>query len=302
MRTIYMDRLDRMQLFTRIVERGSFTAAAADFGLSRSSTTEAIKRLEADLGVRLLNRTTRHLTTTLEGQAFYVRCTSILADIEEAEASFRDAQPHGLLRVDAHPLLTRTFLLPKLSEFLARYPKLDLQLGQGDRLVDLVREGVDCVIRAGQIADSTLIVRRLASITEITCASPTYLERHGRPDTIDDLEGHFAVGFISSRTGTVLPLEFVVDGDIRRVTLAARVTVNNSDTMADLARYGFGLIQAPRYRLQHDLDTGALVEVLPRFRPPPIALSVLYPQNRQTSLRLRLFLDWITDLFQSGTI
>ncbi|MFK4810366.1 LysR family transcriptional regulator [Devosia sp. ZW T5_3] len=297
-----MDRLDRMQLFVRIVERGSFTAAAADFGLSRSSTTEAIKRLEADLGARLLNRTTRHLTTTLEGQAFYLRCKSILADVEEAEASFRDAQPHGLLRVDAHPLLTRTFLLPKLSEFLTRYPKLDLQLGQGDRLVDLVREGVDCVIRAGQIADSTLIVRRLASITEITCASPTYLERHGHPDTIDDLQAHSAVGFISSRTGTVLPLEFVLDGDIRQVTLAARVTVNNSDTMADLARYGFGLIQAPRYRLQHDLDTGVLVEVLPRFRPPPIAISALYPQSQQTSLRLRLFLDWITEIFQPGTL
>ena len=297
-----MDRLDRMQLYVRIVERGSFTAAAADFGLARSSTTEAIKRLEADLGVRLLNRTTRHVTTTLDGQAFYLRCKSILAEIEEAESSFRDAQPQGLLRIDAHPLLTRTFLLPKLSEFLGRYPKLDLQLGQGDRLVDLVREGVDCVIRAGEIADSTLIVRRLASIIEITCASPAYLDQIGYPETTNDLQAHLAVGFISSRTGMVMPLEFVVDGDIQQVTLPARVTVNNSDTMADLARHGFGLIQAPRYRLQRDLDTGVLVEVLPRFRPPPIGLSALYPQNRQTSMRLRVFLDWIAELFQPGTL
>ena len=147
-----MDRLDRMQLFLRVVERRSFSAAAADLGLGRSTATEAIKQLEADLGARLLERTTRHVTPTLEGQVHYERCLAILSDIDEAENAFRDGKPRGILRIDAHPLLTRTFLLPHLPEFLARYPGLDLHIGQGDRLVDLVREGVDCALRAGELA------------------------------------------------------------------------------------------------------------------------------------------------------
>jgi len=291
-----------MQLFVRVLERGSFAGAALDLGMARSTATEAIKSLERDLGVRLLERTTRHLAATLDGEAFYARCLAILAEVDEAETAFRDAQPRGLLRVDAHPLLTRTFLLPQLSAFLGRYPALDLHLGQGDRLVDLVREGVDCVIRAGEVTDSTLIMRRLASITEITCASPAYLSDRGRPESIDQLAGHQAIGFVSSRTGQIMPLEFVVDGKLRSIVLPARVTVNNSDTMAELARQGFGLIQAPRYRLQDDLNAGSLVEILPDCRPPPIPLAALYPQNRQRTLRLRVFLDWITEIFDKADV
>lgn len=292
-----MDRLARMQLFTRIVERRSFAAASVDLGLARSTATEAIKQLERDIGVRLLERTTRHVTPTLDGEAFYQRCTAILADVDDAENVFRDATVRGLLRIDAHPLLTQTFLLPHLDAFLARHPLLELQIGQGDRLVDLVREGVDCAIRAGEPEDSGLILRRLGVIEEITCASPAYLQRHGVPRSPDDLDGHAAVGFISSRTGQALPLEFVVDGETRFVSLPSRVSVNNSDTMADLARRGYGLIQAPRYRFHSDLAAGLLVEVLPDHPPPPTPLSALYPQNRQLSPRVRVFLDWVAAIF-----
>ena len=297
-----MDRLDRMQLFTRVVERRSFAAAASDLGLARSTVTEAIKQLEGDLGVRLLERTTRHVMPTLDGRAFYQRCLAILAEVDEAENIFRDAQPRGLLRIDAHGFLSRTFLLPRLDEFLRRYPLLDLQIGQGDRLVDLVREGVDCVIRAGEIDDSGLIMRRLGTITEITCASPGYIEGYGMPPSPDRLDGHIAVGFISSRTGHVMPLEFLVGDAVRYVTLPCRLTVNNSDTMVDLARRGFGLIQAPRYRLQQDIDDGSLVEVLADFPPTPTPLSVLYPQNRQLSPRVRVFIDWIADIFAEAEL
>ncbi|KFG67882.1 LysR family transcriptional regulator [Microvirga sp. BSC39] len=297
-----MDRLDRMQLFVRVVERRSFAAAAADLTLARSTATEAIKQLEKDLGVRLLERTTRHVTPTLDGKAFYERCLAILAEVDEAENVFRDAQPRGLLRVDAHGLLTRTFLLPRLQEFLDRYPLLDLQLGQGDRLVDLVREGVDCVIRAGEVDDSGLIMRRLGIISEITCASPAYLERHGIPRSLSDLVGHTAVGFVSSRTGQVIPLEFMADSRVRYISLPCRITVNNSDTMAELARMGFGLIQAPRYRLKQDLDNGTLVEVLSDCPPTPTPLSALYPQNRHTAPRLRVFLDWIGGIFAEADL
>jgi DNA-binding transcriptional LysR family regulator len=297
-----MDRLDRMQLFVRVVDRRSFSAAAADMGLARSTATEAIKALEQDVGARLLNRTTRHVTPTLDGDAFYQRCVAILAEVDEAENVFRDAQPRGLLRIDAHPLLTQNFLLPHLNAFLDRHPLLDLQIGQGDRYVDLVREGVDCVIRAGEAADSGLIIRRLATITEVTCASPAYIERHGMPRSPAELEGHRAVGFISSRTGQIMPLEFESGGKIDYVSLPARVTVNNSDTMAELARLGLGLIQVPRYRLVEDLKAGRLVEVMPDHPPPPTALSALYPQNRHLAPRLRVFLDWAAGIFSRADI
>lgn len=297
-----MDRLDRMHLFTRVVDRRSFSAAASDLGLARSTATEAIKQLEAELGARLLERTTRVVRPTLDGQAYYQRCQQILTEFEEANSAFRNAEPQGLLRIDAHPLLTHTYLLPKLPEFLARNPKLDLHIGQGDRIVDLVREGVDCVLRAGSQPDSGLIMRHLTDIREVTCASPDYLARHGMPASPEQLDGHQCVGFVSSRTGTVMPLEFAVGGELRMVELPSRVTVNNSDTMAELARLGFGLIQAPRYRLKPDLDRGTLVEVLPDHPPSPTPLSALYPQNRQLSPRLRVFLDWVSGIFAAAEI
>jgi DNA-binding transcriptional LysR family regulator len=293
-----MDRFDSMRLFVRVVERRSFTAAAADLSLPRSTATEAIRRLEARLGSRLLVRTTRHVAPTHDGQDYYDRCVMILADVEDAEGVLRDAEPRGLLRVEAPGLLTRTFLLPGLLAFLHRYPKIELHFGQGDRLVDLVREGVDCAIRVGEPADSGMMLRRLGALQEVTVASPAYLERHGTPRSLDDLEGHEMVGFVSSRSGDVLPLEFTAEGAIREVALPSRVTADHSDTTADLARLGFGLIQAPRYRFAGDLAAGELVEVLAEYAPPPTPLSAVYPPNRQLAPRLRLFLDWAISSFR----
>ncbi|MCV3209297.1 LysR family transcriptional regulator [Mesorhizobium sp. YC-39] len=292
-----MDSLDRMRLLARVIERGSFTAAAADLGLSRSTATEAIKELETRLGVRLLERTTRHVTPTLDGQAYYQRCLAILADVEDAEAGFQSSQPQGLLRIDVHGFMARHFILPRLSEFLDRYPRIDLHIGDGDRLVDLVREGVDCVLRSGEQADSGMIARRVATLREVTCASPAYLEKHGMPATPDDLDGHLMIGFRSSRTGEVMPLEFTVGSELRHVTLPSRVTVNGSDTMAELARLGFGLVQAPHYRFAQDFARGTLVEVLSDFPPAPTPLSALYPQNRQLAPRVRVFIDWVIGIF-----
>lgn len=289
-----------MRLFVRIVERGSFTAAAADMALPRSTATEAIRRLEDDLGARLLDRTTRHVAPTLDGQEYYRRCLAILAELEEAESAFRGERPRGLLRIHAHGLMTRTFLLPYLPELLSRYPGIDLHLGQGDRLVDLVREGVDCVIRVGEPDDSGMILRRLGMIEEMTVASPGYLERHGTPKNPDELDGHTMVGFVSSRTGEVMPLEFTAGGRVRQVRLPSRITVDNSDTMAALARLGFGLIQAPRYRFVEDLKAGTLVEVLCEHPPTPTPLSALYPQKQHMAPRLRVFLDWASDLFRTA--
>lgn len=292
-----MDRLDSMRLFARVVERRSFTAAAADLGIPRSTATAVMQRLEERLGVRLVHRTTRLVMPTPEGEAYHERCVAILGEVEEAEGAFRGAQPSGLLRVDAPGLLTRTFLLPHLPRFLDRYPKIRLDLGQRDRLVDLVREGVDCVLRVGAPTETGLIMRRLGAIEEITCASPEYLEKHGMPKTPDDLAGHTAIGFVSSRTHEVMSFEFAVAGEVKLVKVETRLTVNHSDTAADLARLGLGLIQAPRYRFHQDLADGALVEVLARYRPPATPLLAMYPQSRQLSPRVRAFVDWAAAIF-----
>lgn len=297
-----MDRLDAMRLFVRVIDRRSFTAAAADLAIPRSTATESIRRLEHDLGSRLLERTTRHVAPTQDGEAYYERCLSILADIDEAESALRGGVPAGVLRIDAHGSLTRAFLLPRLPEFLDAYPQILLQLGQGDRLVDLVREGVDCVIRAGEPDDSGMIMRKLPSIPELTCASPRYLERHGVPVSPDDLESHQMVGFMSSRTGRVMPLEFVTAEGIREIILPCRVTANDAVTMHHLARLGYGIIQAPRYRFRDDLARGALVEVLPDYPPPPLPLAAFYAQNRQLSPRVRVFLDWVTGVFGTADL
>lgn len=296
-----MDKLDTMRLFTRIVERRSFVAAAADLRMPRSSATEAIKQLEARLKVRLLQRTTRVLSPTLDGEAYYERCVRILAEIDEADNAFCDALPGGLLRIDVHGGMARRLLLPQLPAFLERYPDLRLHIGEGDRWVDLVREGVDCVVRVGEPADSGMIIRRLGEIREATAASAAYLARHGVPQTPDDLDGHVVIGFLSSRTGDVLPLEFMVNGKPLEVVLPARITVTGADTSAALACLGFGIIQAPRYRLDVDFASGALVELLPNFPPTKTPISVLYPHSRQLSSRVRVFIDWLVDVIASTT-
>jgi DNA-binding transcriptional LysR family regulator len=292
-----MDRIDAMRLFVRIVERRSFTVAAQDLNLPRSTVTEALQALEARLGVRLLQRTTRQVSPTLDGEAYYRRCLAILADIEEAEGAFTDARPRGLLRVDVHGVLARRFLLPGLPQFLARYPELSLHLSEGDRLVDLVREGVDCVLRAGELQDSAMVARRVAMLREGTYASPAYVEQFGIPAAPDRLEGHRMVGFASTATGAVLPLEFMVDGGVRYVTLPNLVTVAGAETNIAAARLGLGLIQIPRYHAKADLAAGTLVEVLADFPPTPTPVSLLYPHNRQLSPRVRVFLDWVARAF-----
>jgi DNA-binding transcriptional LysR family regulator len=291
-----MDTVDSMRVFVRIVERRSFTAAAADLGVPRSTVTETIKQLETRLGVRLLQRTTRHVAPTLDGEAYYQRCVAILAEIEEAESSFSEKTVRGILRIDVHGNMARHFLLPHLPDFLARYPELGLHIGEGDRLVDLVKEGVDCVVRAGEPTDSGMIIRRLGQFEEVTAASPEYLKQHGVPASPDDLDGHVMIGFVSSRTGKILPLEFTQGGKIREVVLPTRITVTNSDTSAALVRLGFGLAQAPRHRFDADFASGALVEVLAKFRPSPTPLSALYPHSRQLSPRVRVFIDWLVTI------
>jgi len=288
-----MDRFDAMRVFARIVERRSFTRAADDLDLPRTTVTDAIKALEARVGVRLLQRTTRQVSPTLEGEVFYGRCLRLIADVEDAEAAFRSSRPSGPLRIDVHGTLARHLLFPRLPRFLADYPDIELDVSEGDRYVDLVREGVDCAVRVGELRDSDLAARRLTVLAEATAASPDYCKRHGTPPAIDALQdGHLMVGFNSTATGALIPLEFQQEGRVREVTLPTRVRVSGADSYVGAAFAGFGIIQAPRYRLDEYFASGRLTPLLEAFPPKPSPVSIVYTRTRLPSPRLRAFIDW----------
>lgn len=296
-----MDKLDSMKLFTRVVELHSFTQAAESLHLKRSTATDAIKQLETRLNVRLLQRTTRLVRPTLDGEAYYQRCLRILAEVEDAEMAFADARPKGLLRIDVNPALARHFIFPGVAQFLAMYPDIELAISEGDRLVDLVREGIDCVIRVGELQDSDMVARSLGHFQEITCASPAYIAQWGLPRTLDELQkNHQMVGFRSSATGDILPLNFILDGRPQRLTLATSLTVSGSESLKEAARRGLGIIQVPHYGVADDLQSGALRRILEDIPAGSLPVSLLYPRNRQLSPRVRVFIDWMVKAFTLG--
>lgn len=296
-----MDRLETMRLFTRIVERRSFTKAAADLGIPRATVSRAILELEERLGARLLQRTTRHVRPTLDGEGYYRRCAAILTDIEEAEGVFSDAKPKGLLRINVQGTLARHFVLPTLPRFFAKYPDIALDMSEDDRWVDVVQEGVDCVLRFGHLPDSDMVARRISTLERLTCASPDYLERFGMPVDPDSLDGHQIVGIRSLTTGSVRPMQFLrEDGSYLLLELPAKICVTGPESYLASARLGLGLVQVPRFHVQVDLDNGLLVQVLTDWPPEPIPISLLYPRNRQLSPRVRAFIDWVVRESASG--
>jgi len=297
-----MDRLDAMQLFTRIVDLGSFTKAADALQLPRASVSLALQQLELRLGVRLLNRTTRHVSPTLDGQAYYLRCQQILQDVGETEELFSSTRlnPKGRLRVDMQGNQAQRFVLPYLGDFHARYPDIELEIGLGDRFVDLVREGVDCVLRSGEPKDSSMVGRRVAQLRQVTCASRDYIARRGLPRTLEEFAGHQAVNYVGN-SGRMLPFDFIVDGEARSLMLRGPVSVNSANAYGACCLAGLGFIQAPRYNFEADLQSGALVEVFPDWQPAPMPVYVLYPHARQLSSRVRVFVDWLAERMASAS-
>ena len=295
-----MDRFQEMQVFVRIAERASFSQAAEDLDMPRATVTNLLKRMEVRLGTRLLERTTRTVRLTHDGENFYHRCVRLLADMEEAEASFRDVAPKGLLRVNMQGTLARYIVLPHLAGFIERYPEIVLQIGEDDRFVDLVREGIDCVLRAGTLQDSSLVGRRVAEMEQVTVASPAYLAKFGVPQTLDEVRAHRAVNYISSNTRGALPMEFTVDGAVIEIPLPSVVSVTGADLYTEAALAGFGMVQVPRYRIADALTTGSLEIVLAAYPPPPMPVSVLYPQSRQLSSRVRVFAQWLKEIFEAA--
>ena len=294
-----MDRLQGMKVFTRVVETNSFTRAAETLDLPRASVTTIIQNLEAHLKVRLLQRTTRRLSLTADGAAYYERCVRILADIEETESSLSQAQraPRGKLRVDMPSALGKLVVMPKIDEFHERYPDIDLMVGFGDRPVDLIQDGVDCVIRIGTLQDSSLVARRIGVFQRMTVASPLYLEQHGTPQSIDDLQDHVAVNYFLSRTGRVMDWNFVVDQQTVEVKMRGKIAVNDAEAYVASGLKGVGMLQAPRFMALPHLRSGELVEVLSDWKPQPMPISAVYPHNRHLSPTVRVFVDWVAEMF-----
>jgi len=292
-----MDRLQAMHVFRRIVELGGFGKAADDLELPRATVSLLIQQLEAHLGVQLLQRTTRQVRATLDGEAYYQRCGQLLDDLDDLEGSLstQRSQPRGTLRVDMPIAFGCNWILPRLPDFYRRYPALQLDIGFHDRQVHLQREGVDCAIRAGNITDQALVARPIVRLHQLTCASPDYLARSGMPRLLEDLAAHRAISFASGN-GRYFPFEFEVAGQVRELQMPGELTVNNADAYVSACEAGFGLIQVPRYHVQRQLAEGRLVQVLSEYAVPLWPISAVYPPHRQLSPRVRVFIDCVIEV------
>ncbi|QOG07395.1 LysR family transcriptional regulator [Aureimonas sp. OT7] len=295
-----MDRIDLFRTFARVVECASFTRAADTLGMPRSSVSAAVIELETRVGARLLHRTTRKVSPTQDGAAFYERCLRLIADVEETEGLFRQTSvgPTGKLRVDVPGRIGRLIIAPALPEFLDRHPQLDIELRVTDRSVNLVEESVDCVLRVGPLSDSGLIARKIGDLPLINVASPAYLAQRGTPDAPDDLGVHLAVSYASPSTGRVEDWEWVENGEVRMMPVRGRVTVNSAEAYIACCLAGLGLIQIPAYDVKRHLDAGELVEVMPDHRAEAMPMALLYPHRQHLSRRLQVFADWLEQLLR----
>jgi DNA-binding transcriptional LysR family regulator len=290
-----MNRLDAMQVFVRVAELASFTRAAESLGLPKASISTSVQQLESLLGTRLLHRTTRRVQLTLDGQIFYERSKDLLADVDELEGLFQQGATNltGRLRIDMPSAMAKNHLLPRLPDFLAQHPQLQLEISSTDRRVDLIREGFDCVIRVGKLTDSSLIARNLGKLELLNYASPAYLERFGIPQSLEDLSQHQLVHYTPTLGAKSAGFEFVDNGAHKAIVMQGNITVNNSDAYQAACLAGFGIAQIPRIGAQEYVAQGRLIEILTSYRAEPMPVSLLYPNRRNLVRRVQVFMDWV---------
>lgn len=294
-----MDKLQAMQLFVRVVETGGMSRAADSLGIPKATATTLMQQLEAALGVKLLNRTTRRVTVTTDGAAYYPRAVAILAEVQETEESLarRRSVPSGRLRIDAPTLLARLVIVPALPEFFKRYPDIDLQLSSGEHRADLIEEGIDCAVWSGELGDSALVARRVGQLYFGTCAAPSYLASHGYPHHPQDLSSHRCINHFAPHTGKTAEWVFAKDGARLSIPLRGFVALDDENSYLAAAEAGLGVAQIPAFVLKEALERGTLELVLGDWFAEPVPLSVVYPQNRHLSNKVRVFVDWIAELF-----
>ncbi|MEG3127044.1 LysR family transcriptional regulator [Pantoea cypripedii] len=287
-----------MDIFIQVVEQGSFTKAADVLQLHRPAVSKAIQQLEDELGAKLIHRTTRKLSVTAEGDAFYQRARQLMAEVGDMMASFSPTlPPRGRLLLDVPLSLAHCLLIPNLAAFRTLYPEIEVVLLSSDKKTDLIAEGVDCLVRIGHLADSSFISRRLGDIRMVTCAAPAYIEKHGIPATPDDLQNHQAVNFFSEHSREVMDWKFYMDGVMISRRAGSSVLVDNSDILLSCGLAGLGIIQATRNALAPHIQAGRLVEVLTDYPPVAKPVSVLYPDRRYLAPKVRVFIDWFSEVF-----
>jgi len=301
-----MDQIQAMRIFARVVEAGTFTRAADSLLMPKASITKNIQALEQRLRVKLLNRTTRRVTVTADGAAYYDRAVRLLADFDDLEASVSQARtaPRGRLRIDVGTSAARLLLIPHLAEFQSRYPEIQIDLGVSDRTVDLISDSVDCVIRGGELTDQSLVARRIGNLEFVTVASPEYLARHGIPEHPRELESghHRNVIYFSPVSTRRYPLEFHKDGEVIEVSNPSHLTVNESNAYVSAVLAGQGIGQISRPQAQAHLDNGELRTVLEDWTHPLLPIYVVYPPNSHLSAKVRAFVDWVVELFANNPL
>ncbi|TWG87260.1 LysR family transcriptional regulator for bpeEF and oprC [Cupriavidus gilardii J11] len=294
-----MDRFVSMQAFTRVVDFGSFARAAESLDLPKATLTRLIQNLETHLGVKLLHRTTRRISVTSEGAAYYERCVRILADVDEAEQSLthQNQTPRGTLRVDTVGGLARLMLVPHLHEFFRRYPDLKVELTINGKPIDLVKEGVDVVIRVGDTVDDSMVARRIGQLRLAFYASPIYLKQHGNPTTPEELATHRAINYLSTRTGREMPWILTRGEERHEMLLPSDISTNDPEVYIGCALEGHGIAVIARTMAQPYLQSGRLVEIMPDWQEEELPISAMYPQNRNLSAKVRVFVDWVAEVF-----
>ena len=299
-----MEDLSAISTFVRVVEARSFAAAAAQLGMTPSGVSRAISRLEHRIGVRLLARSTRSLRLTEDGEIFYQRCQCILADLGEAVDALGEAKtaPRGKLRVAVPMSIGRASLIPNLLDFETRYPDIRLELVMSDRANGLVEEGIDCAIRMGDLGDSSLIARRLGYLNNVLCASPTYLQRFGRPTRIEDLSGHRIINYVLPTTGRPWQWQFTTPEGTRSLDMEAHLLINDGESVIQAAMAGLGIIQAPHCLAACAIEAGQLEIVMQDTISVGSSVWLVFPQRRHISARLQVFIEWIQQLFSRTSV
>jgi LysR family transcriptional regulator, regulator for bpeEF and oprC len=289
-----MDRFDAMRAFVQVVESSSYTKAALQLNLHKATVSQQIQQLEDKLGTRLLTRTTRSVTPTEEGLAYYQHACTILQQVDEVESMLRKgtSAPAGHLRVDVPVAMGRLVFAPEMRNFLERYPKITIEMGCTDRAVDLVQEGVDCALRGGPLPDSRLSARRVGDLRFVMCAAPGYIERHGLPDTPEALTRHHQIGYVLASSGKVRPVTLLRDGHKLEMDVPSRFVTTDSAAVLSAGLDGLGIVVLAEFVASHYLTSGALVRVLPGWQCPSLVLNLVTPTTRKRAARVLAFMDW----------
>lgn len=304
-----MDKLLAMEVFVHVVDAGGFTRAAQQLQMPKATVSTLLARLESTLGAKLLNRTTRRISVTADGAAYYERCLRILGEVKDSEEALSSSSstPSGRLRVEVPHGLGTKVIIRALPQFYAQYPHIQMEMGCSDRTVDLIEEGVDCALRGGELADSTLIARRVGVLKFVTCASREYLFEHGVPQHPRELLQHQCINYFSARSGKIYDWDFRRGDEQLQFAIPGRFAINNSDAYLQAGLAGLGVIQQPMFMLQPYLASGQLQLILNDWTSEPIPLHVVYPHNRHLSAKVRAFVEWVAQLLaempdlQSGT-